>query len=49
MAKYKTAITTHKDEKVFVRGKNLINLSADASFAAAIYLILKGELPDEKT
>ena len=45
---YRTAITTHKDEKVYVRGKNLIDLSSKSSFAAAIYLILKGELPDEK-
>lgn len=44
--KYRTAITTHKDDKVFVRGKNLIDLSSEVSFAAAIYLILKGELPD---
>lgn len=49
MAKYRTAITTHKDEKIYVRGKNLINLSAKISFADAIYLILKGKLPDEKT
>lgn len=49
MANYKTAITTHKDEKVYVRGKDLIGLSAKISFADAIYLILKGELPDEKT
>lgn len=48
MANYRTAITTHKDEKVYVRGKNLIDLSTKASFAAAIYLILKGELPEEK-
>src|SRR3989338_4557002 len=45
---YRTAITTHKDEKVYVRGKNLIDLSSKSSFAAAIYLNLKGELPDEK-
>lgn len=49
MAKYKTAITTHKDEKVFVRGKDIIKLSSEVSFAAAIYLILKGDLPDQKT
>jgi len=47
--KYRTAITTHKDDKVFVRGKNLIDLSSEVSFAAAIYLILKGELPDAQT
>ncbi|MBI3341867.1 citryl-CoA lyase [Candidatus Curtissbacteria bacterium] len=45
MQKYKTAITTHRDEKVYVRGKNLIDLASDVSFAAAIYLTLKGELP----
>lgn len=47
--KYRSAITTHKDEKVYVRGKNIIDLSSKVSFGAAIYLILKGELPDEKT
>lgn len=47
--KYRTAITTHKDEKVYLRGKNLIDLSSKISFASAIYLALKGELPDEKT
>ncbi len=47
--KYRTAITTHKDGKVYVRGKNIVDLAGKASFAAAIYLILKGELPDEKT
>ena len=47
--KYRSAITTHKDEKVYVRGKNIIDLSSKVSFGAAIYLILKGELSDEKT
>lgn len=47
MTIYRTAITTHKNEKIYVRGKNLIDLSNKASFAAAIYLILKGELPGE--
>lgn len=46
--KYRTAITTHRDEKIYVRGKDLVDLSSKASFAAAIYLILKGELPNEK-
>jgi citryl-CoA lyase len=48
MAKYKTAITTHKDGKVYLRGKDLIGLSDKVSFAASIYLALKGRLPDEK-
>lgn len=45
--KYKTAITTHKDGKVYVRGKNLIELAGKTSFAASIYLILKGDMPTE--
>lgn len=45
--KYKTAITTHKDGKVYVRGKNIIDLAGKSSFAAAIFLILKGEMPTE--
>lgn len=47
--KYRTSITTHKDERIFVRGKSLIDLASEVSFAAAIYLILKGELPDAAT
>lgn len=46
--KYKTAITTHRDEKVYVHGKNLIDLAGKSSFAAAIYFILKGELPTQE-
>ncbi len=46
--KYRTGITTHKDGKVYLRGKNLIDLADKVSFVALIYLALRGELPDEK-
>ncbi|MEX2028798.1 MAG: citryl-CoA lyase [Candidatus Curtissbacteria bacterium] len=45
---YRTAITTHKDGKPYVRGYDLVKLAGKNSFASTIYLILKGELPDEK-
>jgi citryl-CoA lyase len=49
MPKYRTAITTHKNGKPYVRGYNLTKLAGKTSFTASIYLVLKGELPDEKT
>ena len=48
MRKYRTAITTHKDGKPYVRGHDLTKLAGKVSFAASIYLILKGEMPSEK-
>lgn len=48
MSKYKTAITTHKDGKPYVRGHDLTKLAGKTSFAASAYLILKGELPSEQ-
>ena len=47
MAKYRTAISTHVDGKPHIYGFDLTKLAGDASFAKAIYLILKGEMPDE--
>lgn len=48
MPKYKTAITTHIDGKPIVQGYDLTKLAGKTSFAASIYLILKGEIPSEK-
>ena len=45
---YRTAISTHKDGKPIVRGHDLTKLAGKISFAASIYLILKGEMPKEK-
>ncbi|MBI2599142.1 citryl-CoA lyase [Candidatus Curtissbacteria bacterium] len=46
---YRTAITTHKEGKPYVRGYDLTKLAGKNSFASTIYLILKGGLPDEKS
>ena len=45
---YRTGITTHKDGKPYVQGYDLTKLAGKNSFASTIYLILRGELPDEK-
>lgn len=47
MPKYRTAITTHVEGKPHVYGYDLTKLAGEASFARAIYLILKGEMPDK--
>lgn len=46
---YRTGITTHKDGKPYVRGYDLTKLAGKTSFTSAIYLVLKGELPDAKS
>jgi len=46
---YRTSITTHKDGKIFVRGHNLLQLAGTSSFTKAIFLILKGEMPDKNS
>ncbi len=47
MAKsYRTAITTHTEDKLYVHGYDLVELAGNVSFTHAIYLILKGEKPD---
>ncbi len=45
--KWRTAITTHVDHEVYIRGYRLLDLVGNLTFAQAIYLILKGELPTE--
>ncbi len=50
MAKsYRTSITTHVDGKPYVYGYDLLKLAGDVSFAKAIYLILRGEMPDKNS
>ena len=47
-AVWTTAITKIEPNKVAVRGYDIADLMGKASFGAAVYLILKGELPDER-
>ena len=48
MAKsYRTAISTHVDGNLYVYGHNLLDLAGSTSFAKAIYLTLRGEMPDK--
>lgn len=46
---WKTAITTHVDGKPHVAGYDLIELAGRYSFTDAIYLVLRGDLPDESS
>jgi citrate synthase len=46
---WKTAITDIEPNHVRVRGYDIGELMGRVSFGAAVYLILRGELPDEKT
>lgn len=47
-ATWTTAITKIEPNKVAVRGHDIAGLMGKVSFGAAVYLILKGELPDER-
>ncbi len=46
--KWRTAISCHIGRETYVRGYKLLDLVGRLSFAQAIYLVLKGELPDER-
>ena len=46
---WKTAITHIEPNHVRVRGHDIGELMGSVGFGAAVYLILRGELPDEKT
>jgi citrate synthase len=46
---WKTAITQIQPNRVAVRGRDIASLMGSVSFGAAVYLILRGELPDEAT
>ena len=48
-AVWTTAITRIEPNKVAVRGHDIADLMGKSSFGAAVYLILTGTLPDEKT
>ncbi len=47
-AVWTTAITQTEPNKVMVRGYDIADLMGRVSFGSAVYLILKGELPDAK-
>lgn len=46
---WKTAITKIEPNHVRVRGYDIADLMGHASFGAVVHLLLKGDLPDEKT
>ncbi len=46
---WQTAITQIEPNHVRVRGYDIDRLMGETSFGAAVYLVLRGELPDEKT
>ena len=48
-AVWTTAITNIEPNKVAVRGHDIASLMGNTSFGAAVYLILTGNLPDERT
>ncbi len=45
---WKTAITKIEPNRVAVRGRDIASLMGSVSFGAAVYLILRGELPGDK-
>ncbi len=46
--KWRTKISQHKDGKLYVRGLSLEKLIQKHTFTEVIFLLLKGNLPDEK-
>jgi citrate synthase len=46
---WKTAITKIEPNKITVRGYELSQLIGKASYGQMVYLLLKGEMPDERT
>lgn len=46
--KWRTAISTHKDGELYVRGVRLTKLIAEASFVETIFLVLQGRFPTKK-
>lgn len=45
---WKTAITKIEPNRVAVRGRDIASLMGSVSFGAAVYLILRGELPSDR-
>jgi citryl-CoA lyase len=49
MEKFITSITTHDENgEPVIRGKKLIDLIQNYNFTQSIFLVLKGQLPNEK-
>lgn len=48
-AVWTTGVTRIEPNRVMVRGHDIASLMGRISFGAAVYLILKGQLPDERT
>lgn len=46
--KWRTAISTNKNGELYVRGESLESLIEKHSFTEAVFLLLKGSLPNEK-
>lgn len=46
---WKTKITKIEPNRIYVRGYRIDQLMGEITFSQAIYLVLKGEFPDEKT
>lgn len=46
--KWKTSISTHKDEEIYVRGVPLKKLMSEETFAGAAFLLLAGRQPEGK-
>ncbi len=46
--KWRTAISWHFNNEAYVRGYNLRELIGNLTFTEGIFLLLKGELPNEK-
>lgn len=45
---WKTSITSNKEGEILVRGYNIDSLIGNLTFAQTAFLVLKGELPNEK-
>ncbi len=45
--KWRTAITQHVEHETYIRGYRLLDLVGNLTFAQAIFLVLKGELPTD--
>jgi citrate synthase len=46
---WKTAITRIEPNKITIRGRELSELIGKASYGQMVYLLLRGEMPDERT
>jgi len=46
---WKTRVTKIEPNRIYVRGRRIDKLMGKITFSQAVYLVLKGELPDEST